>query len=187
MTYCVDFHVIANRVKQSRKKQKSNAKLTMNAPQQKNITFAMAAEKIRRYCAYQERCQSDVRQKLCEWQIEEKNIERLIKDLVSEGYINDERFAKAYARGKFKIKSWGIAKISNELRRKSISENHIAQALKEIDATTYQETLNKLANQWLTKHKAETKSVQKQKLFRYLFSKGYQSGEILEFVDKYDE
>ena len=145
-----------------------------NISQKKIITIAVAQEKIRKYCAYQERCQSDVRQKLREWQIDKEKTEQLLKQLVHEGYINDERFAKAFARGKFKIKSWGIAKITNELRRRNISENCIAVALQEIDAQSYKETLTKIASQWLAKHKTETEFARKQKLFRYLLSKGYQ-------------
>ena len=156
----------------------------MDIPQKKAVTFEAAAGKIQRYCAYQERCQSEVRQKLREWQIEPQKAEQLINELVSEGFVNDERFAKVFARGKFKIKHWGIAKITNELKKKGISDNCIAQALKEIDTAAYQETLNKLAQQWLSKHKAEPEFVQKQKLFRYLVSKGYQMGEVWEFINK---
>lgn len=148
----------------------------------KIVTFALAQEKIRRYCAYQERCQNDVRQKLREWQIEKEKAEQLLKQLVFEGYINDERFAKAFVRGKFKIKSWGITKISNELRKRNISEACIVQALQEIDTQVYKETLSKLANQWLAKHKADTEFIRKQKLFRYLMTKGYESGAVWEFI-----
>ena len=137
------------------------------------ITLAVVQEKIRKYCAYQERCPNDIRQKLREWQIEKEKAEQLLKALISEGYINEERFARAFVRGKFKIKSWGIAKITNELRRKNISESCITQALKEIDAEAYKETLDRLTRQWLAKHKTEPEFVRKQKLFRYLLSKGY--------------
>jgi len=159
----------------------------METPQKKAVTFEAAQEKIRRYCAYQERCQSDVRQKLREWKIETEKAERLVKELVSEGYVSDERFAEAFARGKFKIKSWGIVKIANELKKRNISENCIAKALQEIDTEAYQETLNKLGKQWLSKHKTEAEFVRKQKLFRYLASKGYQSSEIWEFINKLSE
>jgi regulatory protein len=158
----------------------------MNTPQKKTVNFEAAAEKIQRYCAYQERCQNDVRQKLREWQIETKKAEQLIKELVSEDFVNDERFAKAFARGKFKIKSWGIAKITNELKRRNISGDCIAQALKEIDADAYKETLQKLAKQWLSKQKAETEFIRNQKLFRYLLSKGYKTDEVWDFVNNYD-
>ena len=144
------------------------------------MTLTAAQQKIRKYCAYQERCPSEVRQKLREWQIEKEKAEQLLKKLVSEGYVNEERFAKAFARGKFKIKSWGIAKITHELRRRNISDASIAQALKEIDTEEYQHTLSKLAKQCLAKHKTETKLAQKQKLFRYLLSKGYSGDEVNE-------
>jgi len=159
----------------------------MDIPQKKIVPFEAAAEKIQRYCAYQERCRSEVRQKLREWQIEPKKAEQLIKELVSDGFVNDERFAKVFARGKFKIKSWGIAKIANELKKRGISDSCIAQALKEIDTEAYQATLTKLAQQWLQKYKSEPEFVRKQKLFRYLLSKGYQSGEVWDFINKQDE
>ena len=155
---------------------------TVDIPQKRAVTFEAAVEKIQRYCAYQERCQDEVRQKLREWQIEPPKAEQLIKELVSDGFVNDERFAKVFARGKFKIKSWGIAKITSELKKRGISDNCIAKALKEIDTEAYQATLNKLAQQWLLKHKMEPEFVRKQKLFRYLVSKGYQMDEIWDFI-----
>ena len=158
----------------------------MDIPQKKAVTVEAATEKIQRYCAYQERCQSEVRQKLREWQIEPQKAEQLIKELVSNGFVNDERFAKVFARGRFKIKSWGIAKITNELKKRGISDNCIAKALKEIDTEAYQETLTKLAQQWLSKQKTEPEFVRKQKLFRYLISKGYQIDEVWDFINKQD-
>jgi len=154
----------------------------MDISQKKVVTFEAAAEKIHRYCAYQERCQSEVRQKLREWQVEPQKAEQLIKGLISEGFVNDERFAKVFARGKFKIKSWGIAKITNELKKRGISDDCIVQALKDIDAEAYQATLNKLAQQWLSKYKTDPEFVRKQKLFRYLVSKGYQMDEVWNFI-----
>ena len=156
----------------------------MNIPQNKTVTISAAQEKIRKYCAYQERCPSEARQKLREWKIDTEKAEQLIDELISEGYINEERFAKTFARGKFKIKSWGIVKITNELKRKNISDYCIAQALEEIDTEEYQETLSKLANQWLSSHKTETAFEQKQKLFRYLTSKGYEGEEVWDFINK---
>jgi regulatory protein len=156
-----------------------NKKTSLNPPEGRKPSPPLEGlgEAIRKYCAYQERCPNDVRQKFYEWKIEKQKAEQLLKELISEDYINEERFAKAFVRGKFRIKSWGIAKITNELRRKGISENCIAQALQEIDAEAYKETLEKLTQQWLAKHKTETEFVRKQKLFRYLLSKGYKINE----------
>ena len=135
-------------------------------------------EKIKRYCAYQERCKQDVRFKLNEWGIEDNKIKQIINDLVSEGYINEERFANAFVRGKFNIKSWGTQKIIAELKRRNIENTCIQQSLNEIDKELYQEKLNKLASKWLNEHKSEAKQEQKQKLFRFLFSKGYEQNDI---------
>ena len=135
-------------------------------------------EKIKRYCAYQERCKQDVRFKLKEWGIDETKIKQIINDLVSEGYINEERFANAFVRGKFNIKSWGTQKIIAELKRRNIDNACIQQSLNEIDKELYQEKLNKLASKWLNEHKHVTNNDKKQKLFRFLFSKGYEYEDV---------
>ena len=135
-------------------------------------------EKIKRYCAYQERCRQDVRCKLKEWGTDEEKIKLIINELVSEGYVNEERFAKAFVRGKFNIKSWGTQKIIAELKRRNISDSCIQQAVNEIDNELYQEKLNKLASKWLNEHKHETNNDKKQKLFRFLFSKGYEYEDV---------
>ena len=141
-------------------------------------------EKAKRYCAYQERCKQDVRCKLKEWAVEDAKIEQIIKQLVSEGYIDEERFAKVFVRGKFNIKSWGTQKIIAELKRRNINDSCIKQALNEIDKKSYYEKLDKLGHKWLNEHKHESESNQKkQKIFRYLFSKGYEQEDIWKFVN----
>ena len=142
------------------------------------ITTLQAIEKIKRYCAYQERCQYETRCKLREWGIEREKIEQIIAELISEGYINEERFARSFARGKFNIKSWGVQKIISELKRRNISESCINRAMEEIDNNLYFEKLNKLAFKWLDTHKLLAKEEQKQKIFRFLSSKGYEYEDI---------
>ncbi len=156
----------------------------MNPSNPKIITFLQAIEKIKRYCAYQERCQQDVRCKLREWRIGQEKTEWIIGELISEGYINEERFAKTFARGKFNIKSWGKQKIIAELKRRNISDYCIKQALSEINEENYIRRLDDVAAKWLEKHKNETVITRKQKLFRYLSSKGYQSDEVWDFINK---
>lgn len=141
-------------------------------------------DKIKRYCAYQERCKQDVYSKLREWKIEDNKIQPIINELVKEGYINEERFAIAFVRGKFNVKSWGNQKIIAELKRRNISDSCIKKAMNEIDKKLYKEKLNKLTEKWLNEHKKGTKEEQKQKLFRFLFSKGYEQDDILSLINK---
>jgi len=143
-----------------------------------------ATEKIKRYCAYQERCKQDVYRKLKEWSVDEEKIKQIVNELVSEGYVDEKRFASVFVRGKFNIKSWGTQKIIAELKRRNISDFCIKQSMNEIDNKTYLEKLNKLASKWLHEHKHETKYEQKQKLFRYLFSKGYEQDDIWDFINQ---
>ena len=141
-------------------------------------------EKIKRYCAYQERCKQAVRNKLYEWSVKNDKIEQIINELEEEGYVNEARFAEVFVRGKFNIKSWGTQKIIAELKRRNISDSCIKNAVNEIDRKLYLEKLHKLTQKWLHEHKHESKSNQKQKLFRYLFSKGYEQGDIWEVVNE---
>jgi regulatory protein len=141
-------------------------------------------EKIKRYCAYQERCGQDIWCKLKEWKVEDKEIQKIINELIKEEYINEERFAKAFVRGKFNIKSWGNQKIIAELKRRNISDFCIKEAIKEIDTTLYKEKLDKLARKWLNEHKQLTEQEEREKLYRFLFSKGYEQDDILNFINK---
>ena len=133
--------------------------------------------KIKHYCAYQERCLQDVRCKLKEWNTEDGKIELIINKLISEGYIDEERFARAFVRGKFSIKSWGTQKIIAELKKRNVKSSCIKQAMNEINSELYQEKLNKLIHKWLHTNKHEKENF-KQKLFRYLLSKGYEPSDI---------
>jgi regulatory protein len=156
----------------------------MYPAKQKIVTTLQALEMTKNYCATEEHCQFDVRRKLATWKIDEEKSEWIIGELISEGYINEERFARAFARGKFNIKSWGKQKITAELKKRNISDYCIKQALSEINEDNYKERLNDVAIKWLNQHKNETVIVKKQKLFRYLVSKGYQMNEIWDFINR---
>jgi regulatory protein len=142
-------------------------------------------EKIKRYCAYQERCLYDVRCKLKEWKVNEETTAWIIDTLISEGYINEERFARMFARGKFNIKSWGIRKIIAEMEKRNISGNCIKKAIQEIRQEDCLEKLDKLACKWLEKKTKGNRNEKKQKLFRYLVSKGYDTNDIWNCINKH--
>ena len=102
-----------------------------------------ALKKAYKFCAYQERNQQEIRDKLYEWGLHKQDVEQIISQLISEGFINEERFAIAYAGGKFRIKHWGKIKIKLALKQKNISEYCINKALREINNRDYQKTLEK--------------------------------------------
>jgi regulatory protein len=153
----------------------------------KNTHPIESIEKIKRYCAYQERCLYDVRHKLKEWKIDEKKTEAIINELVSLDYINEERFAQSFARGKFNIKSWGTRKIIIELEKRNINNEFIRKAIQEINQTSYLEKLDNLACKWLEKKTTENHNEKKQKLFRFLVSKGYDLNDIWNCINKYNK
>ncbi|NTW31098.1 MAG: RecX family transcriptional regulator, partial [Bacteroidetes bacterium] len=98
----------------------------------KVYTKSEALKKAANYCAYQERCQQDIRNKLYQWGLHSQEVEDLIATLIGENFINEERFSKAFSSGKFHILKWGKIKIKNELKQRNISEYCIRKGLEEI-------------------------------------------------------
>jgi len=111
----------------------------------KSLNKEQAYQKLRHYCAYQDRCHSEVKTKAYSFGLRKPEVEELTSKLIEENCLNEERFAKAFAGGKFRIKQWGRIKIRSELKNKQISYYCIAAALDEIDDLKYRETLHKLA------------------------------------------
>jgi len=100
--------------------------------------------KIQKYCAYQERCHAEVKSKLYELGCNKETTDNLIVKLIETNYLNEERFAKAFAGGKFRVKKWGKVKITKELKARKISDYCIKSALKEIKDDDYLKTLQHL-------------------------------------------
>jgi len=151
--------------------------------QRKAISSFQALEKAKNSCANQEYCPFDIRRKLAEWGIDGEQAEWVIKELKSGDYLNEERYARAFVRGKFNIKSWGMQKISAALRKKNISEDCIKQAISEIEGDAYTNRLNIVAEKWLAQHKDEAADTKKMKLYRFLSLKGYETNEIWNFIN----
>lgn len=135
--------------------------------------------KIASFCAYQERCQEEVRKKLNEKGIFGLEAEGLISEMIAEGFLNEERFAKAYVRGKFGLKKWGRYKITNGLKSKQISSSCIRIGLKEIEEEEYLETMIRLGKKKWSLLKPSDKYQNKNKLRQYLLSKGFEN-ELIE-------
>jgi regulatory protein len=117
--------------------------------QLQRLTPLQALPKVKQYCAYQERCHSEVKEKLFTYGVYGDDADSIISTLIEEDYLNEERFAIAFAGGKFRMKQWGKVKISYELKQKQVSAYCIKKALQSIQAEEYENTLQKLAEQKL--------------------------------------
>lgn len=143
--------------------------------------------KIPSYCAYQERCQREVREKLHEKGVYGNPAEDLIAEMITEGFLNEERFAQSFFRGKFRMKKWGRNKILQELKLRQISPNCIKSGLKEIEEDEYLETLDQLVEKkWLSISEKELFR-KKNKVFQYLIGRGFESDLIQEAMVRYLE
>jgi regulatory protein len=139
---------------------------------------------ILHYCKYQERCHSEVRNKLYELGFTSPEVERQIAALIEKGVINEERYARAFARGKFRIMQWGREKIKQQLKLRKISDYCIKKALTEIDPEQYEQTLYKLSNKkCLELRKERSIPTRKQKLYRYLVQKGYERDLVIDAIN----
>lgn len=145
------------------------------------LTPKQAALKIKAYCAYQERCHQEVKQKLYGYGLYTAEVDQLIADLIEQNYLNEERFARLFAGGKFRMKSWGRIKITQELKLRKVSAYNIRMAMKEIEPEDYRLTMQKLAEKkWADlKGKRIEKSA---KVIRYLMQKGFELPLIQDIV-----
>jgi len=140
-------------------------------------------ESIYRYCNYQERCHSEVRNKLYELGANTTEVNELIAEVIEKGILNEERYAKAIARGKFRMKQWGRKKIVQQLKQKQVSDYCIKKALKEIDADEYDAVLRKLITaKWEELKKERSKPAKKMKTMRYMLQKGYEADLVMELI-----
>jgi len=141
-----------------------------------------ALAKAEHYCAYQERSQYEIRNKLYEWGLKTAEVEELISELIVTNFLNEERFAKVYVSGKFNIKKWGKIKIKQSLKLKQVPDKMITKALNTIDSGDYMQTLLELAEK---KAKLITESdayKKKYKLITYLMGKGFENNLISEVL-----
>ena len=142
-----------------------------------------ALQKAKQYCAYQERCHSEVKEKLYSFGINKNEVDELLSELIGENYVNEERFAILYAGGKFRIKQWGRIKIKYSLKQKQVSDYCIKKALATIDENDYNKTLTKLFEQKLKTLKAEKNVfIRKRKLQEHLMQKGFETDLIRRLI-----
>lgn len=138
------------------------------------ISSSEALAKIYRYCAYQERCHQEVKNKLYEYGLYSDEVDELISRLITEGFLNEERFAKAFAGGKFRTKKWGRLKIQHELESLGLTKNCISRGLKEIDAADYNKTLYDLVKKKSRQTMDQNLFKKRDKVARFVIAKGYE-------------
>ena len=149
------------------------------------LTKEQALQKLRHYCAYQERCHMEAKEKLYSFGLRKQMVEESLAQLIEEDYLNEERFAIQFAGGKFRMKQWGRVKIKHALKQKQVSTYCINKALKELDEGDYMKTLHKLAQQkWSTvKGEGVNGFVKMSKITDYLLQKGYEQELVREVVN----
>jgi len=139
------------------------------------ISLFAALQKAKHYCAYQERCHSEVRDKLYSFKLHKNEVEQLLTQLIEEDFLNEERFAIAYAGGHFRTKQWGKEKIKYALKQKQVSDYCIRKALAAISASDYNKTFFNVAGKKLATLKSEKNIfIKKRKIKDYLQQKGFE-------------
>lgn len=150
-------------------------------------TYKIALAKVRQWCASDEHCLWDVKQKLVRLGCTSSEIDHILQLLTEEGYINENRYALAFAKGKFNLFKWGKNKIASEMRRKNISGQSINKALESISEDAYRDNLITLLNKKKRQLAGETPSGMKQKLVRFALQKGYEAEMIYVILHMKDE
>ncbi|MDQ0966955.1 regulatory protein [Flavobacterium sp. W4I14] len=138
-----------------------------------------ALVKAEHFCAYQERSQKEVRYKLVEWGMRGDELEEIISELILNNFLNEERFAKSYASGKFNIKHWGRVKIKQGLKLKGVPDKILQKAIYSIDDDDYLQTIEKLAIKKVQSLNENDPFKRKNKLMSYLQAKGFETDLIL--------
>ena len=136
---------------------------------------SIAIERIKNYCALQDRCQWDVLEKMREWGLQQATKDHILEILINDKYVDEERYAESFCRGKFRIKNWGKRKITNELKRKQISIICINIGLKEIDDNGYNQVLEKLFHKKNATLKDKNHFIRKTKIANFLIQRGFES------------
>lgn len=149
-------------------------------PLKKSYTVKEATLKLMQYCAYRDRSQKEVEEKLLEMRMIPQAREEIIIKLMQEDFLNEERFARSFVRGKFRIKKWGKKKIKQELKFREISTPIINLAMTEIDEKEYVKTVYQLAEKKLNLLKEPNNFKRRKKLADYLLQKGYEAGLVYE-------
>jgi regulatory protein len=148
----------------------------------KKVSPDEARQKIRRYCAYQERSHQEVRAKLLTYGLNADDVDRIVVDLIDDDFLNEERFAKAFAGGKFRMKKWGRLKIAHALEAKGVTSNCIKIGLKEIDADDYETSLKEFLETKVREITTENLFARRDKISKSATQKGYEPDLVWKFL-----
>lgn len=135
--------------------------------------FDLKVEKMRKYCLYRDRCHSEVRSKLIQEKIYGDELEEIIACLIQENFLNEERFARSYVKGKFTQNKWGKVKIEMELKRLKVSPYCIKKGFEEINEELYRNTIDQLWEKKMKTTKGDSPFAKNKKVAQYLMNKGY--------------
>lgn len=145
----------------------------------KSISREQALQKLRHYCGYQERCHQEVKEKLYQLGIKKADQDEILATLIQEEYLNELRFAIAFAGGKFRVKGWGKDRIKQALHEKRVSEYCIQKALKEIDTADYEKALQRaFEKKWASLTGEPNKMIKLRKTRDYLLQKGFEWDQV---------
>ena len=146
--------------------------------------FEKNLAKMRRWCAMQERCTVEVKIRSAANGISEANTKKIIAELKDEGFINEERFAKLYAGGKFRNKKWGRDRIIGELRARQISDEDIKMGISEIDEEQYRQNIVKMVEEKIATTDHSNPVLFKHRLSKPVIAKGYEADMVFEVIDE---
>jgi len=150
----------------------------------KVYTVEEAISKMEAYCSYQERCHKEVNQKLRDMNMIPQAIDMIIVHLLDNNFLNEERFARAFVRGKFRIKKWGKYRINQELKRREIGKNLILMAFNEISDAEYLEVFHELAEKRAATIKETNLQKKRKKLADYLLYRGWESHLVYDKINE---
>ncbi|SHK34708.1 regulatory protein RecX [Epilithonimonas mollis] len=151
--------------------------------EKKSYTFEEIKQKLVNYCVYQDRCHSEIEQKMRDFLLIPEAKDDILLYLMKENYLNEERFTRSYIRGKFYMKHWGRNKIKINLKQKGITEKLISRCMDEIDDEDYAKAINKIYNDYFSKQSGIKTYQKKSKTISHLLSKGYEYDVILDVLE----
>lgn len=159
----------------------------MEEPEKKFLTPEQAISKLEYYCSYQDRCHTEVVNKLYQIGVSTAQHDAILVHLIQENFLNEERFAKSFARGKHRMSGWGKNRITAELTYKKISPYLIKKALEELPDDLYFETFNRISTQKWNTTSAKNPASKKEKVIAYLYRKGYESEYIFDRIKELEQ
>ncbi len=146
------------------------------------LSQELAFQKLKKYCAYQDRCHQEVRTKLISLKVYGDDLEEIIAALIQENYLDEERFARSYARGKFRFKRWGRNKIKQNLQLRRISSYCIKKGMEEIEEEEYMDTLRLILEKQIVKYSELPELIRKDKAIKYANKRGFEADLIFKVI-----